>query len=121
MIDLREAFHSVFLYHAIKYGMDMGIVNAGKLPVYDDVEPELRAVLEEVVWNKSEDNDHVNRLIALAQKHKEELEAAKAGGTSIRKKKAVDEWRSLPVVERLKHALIKGIVEFIEADTEEAR
>lgn len=52
---LREAFHSVFLYHAIQYGMDMGIVNAGKLPVYDDIEPELKDILEEVVWNKSED------------------------------------------------------------------
>lgn len=119
--DLREAFHSVFLYHAIQYGMDMGIVNAGKLPVYDDVDAELRNVLEEVVWNKSDDNDHVNRLIALAEKTKEELEAAKAGGTGVVKKKAVDAWRTLPVDERLKHALIKGIVEFIEADTEEAR
>ncbi len=119
--DLREAFHSVFLYHAIQFGMDMGIVNAGKLPVYDDVEPELRKVLEEVVWNKSDDNDHVNRLIAMAQKAKEELEAAKAGGTEVVKKKAVDEWRTLPVNERLKHALIKGIIEFIEVDTEEAR
>jgi len=64
--ELREAFHSVFLYHAIPYGMDVGIVNAGKLPVYDDVEIELRKVIEEVVWNKSHDNDHVNRLIAMA-------------------------------------------------------
>merc|ERR1712060_724395 len=99
----------------------MGIVNAGKLPVYDDVEPELRKVLEEVVWNESEDNDHVNRLIAMAQKQKEELEAAKAGGTGAAKKKAVDEWRNGSVEDRLKHALIKGIVEFIEQDTEEAR
>ena len=119
--DLREAFHTVFLYHAIQYGMDMGIVNAGKLPVYDDVNDELRNVLEEVVWNKSDDNDHVNRLIALAEKTKEELEAAKAGGTGVVKEKKVDAWRSLEVEERLKHALIKGIVEFIEADTEEAR
>lgn len=57
--DFREAFHSVFLYHAISKGMDMGIVNAGKLPVYDDVEPNLRNALEEVIWNRSEDGDHV--------------------------------------------------------------
>ena len=63
---LREAFHSVFLYHAIKNGMDMGIVNAGKLPVYDDVEPELREILEQVIWNKSEDGKHVDRLISYA-------------------------------------------------------
>ena len=119
--DFREAFHSVFLYHAIKYGMDMGIVNAGKLPVYDDVDPDLRKVLEEVIWNQSDDNDHVTRLIAIAEKTKEELEAAKAGGTGAIKKKAVDEWRTKGVEDRLKHALIKGIVEFIEADTEEAR
>lgn len=65
--DLREAFHSVFLFHAIQYGMDMGIVNAGKLPVYDDVEENLKKVLEEVIWNESEDGDHVNRLIELAK------------------------------------------------------
>ena len=87
--DLREAFHSVFLYHAIQYGMDMGIVNAGKLPVYDDVEPELRAVIEQVVWNKSDDGEHIQRLIAMAEKAREELEAAKAGGTGVVKKKAV--------------------------------
>ena len=119
--DLREAFHSVFLYHAIQFGMDMGIVNAGKLPVFDDVEQDLRKVLEEVVWNNSDDNDHVNRLIAMAQKAKEELEAAKAGGTEVVKKKTIDEWRTLPVNERLKHALIKGIIDFIDVDTEEAR
>ena len=101
--------------------MDMGIVNAGKLPVFEDVEQDLRKVLEEVVWNNSDDNDHVNRLIAMAQKAKEELEAAKAGGTEIVKKKTIDEWRTLPVNERLKHALIKGIIEFIDVDTEEAR
>lgn len=118
---LREAFHSVFLYHAIKNGMDMGIVNAGKLPVYDDIEPELRQILEQVIWNKSEDGNHVDRLINYAQKCKDELEAAKAGGTIQTKQKTVDEWRTKNVEERLKHALIKGIVDFIEADTEEAR
>jgi len=118
---LREAFHSVFLYHAIKYGMDMGIVNAGKLPVYDDIDIELRKILEEVIWNKSEDGNHVERLITYAQKEKDELDAAKAGGTLQVKQVKVDEWRTKGVEERLKHALIKGIVDFIEADTEEAR
>jgi 5-methyltetrahydrofolate--homocysteine methyltransferase len=118
---LREAFHSVFLYHAIKNGMDMGIVNAGKLPVYDDIEPELRDILEQVVWNKSPDGNHVDRLIAYAQKCKDELEAQKAGGAGLAKQKVVDEWRTKSVEERLKHALIKGIVDFIESDTEEAR
>ena len=78
---LREAFHSVFLFHAIQNGMDMGIVNAGKLPVYDDIEPELRKILEEVIWNRSEDGHHVDRLINYAQRFKDELDAAKAGGT----------------------------------------
>ena len=119
--NLREAFHSVFLYHAIKNGMDMGIVNAGKLPVYDDIEPELKEILEQVVWNRSEDGLHVERLIAYAQKAKEELDAMKAGGLHHIKQKAVDEWRTKDVEERLKHALIKGIVDFIETDTEEAR
>lgn len=118
---LREAFHSVFLYHAIQNGMDMGIVNAGKLPVYDDIEPNLRMILEEVVWNKSDDGNHVDRLIAYAQKTKEEKDAAKAGGQTQNKEKKVDEWRTKSVEERLKYALIKGIVDFIEADTEEAR
>ena len=99
----------------------MGIVNAGKLPVYDDVEPELRNVLEEVIWNNSEDGEHVQRLIAMAEKAREDLEVAKAGGVNQAKKKAVDEWRTKEVEERLKHALIKGIVEFIDQDTEEAR
>ena len=120
--DLREAFHSVFLYHAIAKGMDMGIVNAGKLPIYEDIEPDLRQILNEVTLNKSEDNLHVERLIEYARKTQEEMEAAKAAGTgAVVKKKAKDEWRNLEVKERLKHALIKGIVEFIEADTEEAR
>jgi len=102
--------------------MDMGIVNAGKLPIYEDIEPDLRQILNEVTLNKSEDNLHVERLIEYARKTQEEMEAAKAAGTgSVVKKKAKDEWRNLEVKERLKHALIKGIVEFIEADTEEAR
>jgi len=88
--ELREAFHSVFLYHAIKNGMDMGIVNAGKLPIYDQIDVNLRSILEEVVLNKSEDGGHVQRLIAYAQKAKEELEASKSG---VKVAKKVDEWR----------------------------
>jgi 5-methyltetrahydrofolate--homocysteine methyltransferase len=118
--ELREAFHSVFLYHAIKSGMDMGIVNAGKLPIYDQIDLNLRTILEQVIFNKSEDSNHVQRLIAYAQKAKEELEASKTdGGVKVAKK--VDEWRQMPVQERLKHSLIKGIVEFIDKDVEEAR
>lgn len=64
--ELREAMHSVFLYHAINQGMNIGIVNAGKLPVYDDIEPELRKMLTEVILNKSEDGNHVQRLITAA-------------------------------------------------------
>lgn len=117
--ELREAFHSVFLYHAIANGMNMGIVNAGKLPVYDDIDQALRVMLTEVVFNKSDDGNHVQRLISYAQQQKEEKDS-KADGTKIQVKKK-DEWRELPVNERLKHALIKGIQEFIEVDTEEAR
>lgn len=99
--------------------MDMGIVNAGKLPVYDDIKPELRKLLTEVIMNESENGDHVDRLIEYAKLEKEKLDASKDGGA--KKEKKVEEWRTLPVEERLKHALIKGIIEFIEADTEEAR
>lgn len=120
--DLREAMHSVFLYYAIQNGMDMGIVNAGKLPVYDDIPENLRKLLSEVILNESADGNHVDRLIEYAKEEKARLEEEKenkAGGP--KKEKKVDEWRTKPVEERLKHALIKGIVDFIEADTEEAR
>lgn len=111
--------HTVFLYHAIKNGMDMGIVNAGKLPLYDDILPETRDLITQVVLNQSEDGDHVDRLIAHAQKEKERIEAQKDGGA--KKEKKVDEWRTKPVAERLKYALIKGMAEFVEKDAEEAR
>jgi 5-methyltetrahydrofolate--homocysteine methyltransferase len=120
--DLREAMHSVFLYYAINKGMDMGIVNAGKLPLYEDIPLDLRTLLTEVILNKSEDGKHVDRLIEYAKKEKERLEEQKesaAGGA--KKEKKVEEWRTKPVVERLKHALIKGIIDFIDQDTEEAR
>ena len=117
MEKLREAMHSVFLYHAIKNGMDMGIVNAGKLPLYDDVEPSLRKLIEEVIFNKSEDGTHQERMIAYANSEKIRLEQLKAKGGEVKEVKQ-EEWRSWPVVERLKHALVKGITDFIDIDTE---
>lgn len=115
--ELREAMHSVFLYYAINSGMDMGIVNAGMLPVYDDIEPKLRALCEAVVLNKSDDGQHVDRLIEFAKELRENKDKQGNDG----KEKKVAEWRNLPVEERLSHALIKGIQDFIEADTEECR
>jgi 5-methyltetrahydrofolate--homocysteine methyltransferase len=109
---VREAMHSVFLFHAIKAGMDMGIVNAGQLVVYDEIEPELRNLCEDVILNRNnEKNEATEKLIAFAEK-------VKAKG----KIEAKDEtWRNTPVEDRLKHALINGITEYIEVDTEEAR
>ncbi|HVM98950.1 MAG TPA: methionine synthase [Caulobacteraceae bacterium] len=107
---VRRAMHSVFLYHAIAAGMDMGIVNAGELPVYDEIEPELREAVEDVILNRRP--DATERLVELAPKYK--------GGASV--EKAADlAWRGLPVAERLSHALVHGVTEFIDADTEEAR
>lgn len=119
--DLREEMHSVFLYFAINKGMDMGIVNAGKLPVFDDIKPELRQLLTEVILNKSETGDHVDRLIEYAKQEKQRLDDLKKGGGGAAKEKKIDEWRTLPVNERLRHALIKGIIDYIDQDTEEAR
>jgi 5-methyltetrahydrofolate--homocysteine methyltransferase len=109
---VREAMHSVFLYHAIKAGMDMGIVNAGQLVVYDEIEPELKKLCENVILNHHNDNNEATeKLIAFA-------ETVKAKG----KVEVKDEtWRNAPVEERLKHALINGITDYIDADTEEAR
>jgi 5-methyltetrahydrofolate--homocysteine methyltransferase len=106
---VREAMHSVFLYHAIKAGMDMGIVNAGQLVVYDEIEPALRELCEDVVLNKRP--DATERLLAFA-------DTVKAKGKEIKKD---DAWRSNPVEERLKHALVNGITDYIDEDTEEAR
>ena len=97
----------------------MGIVNAGKLALYDDIKPELKKLLTEVILNESENDDHVDRLIEYAKLEKEKLDASKDGG--VKKEKKVEEWRTLSVQERLKHALIKGIIDFVEVDTEEAR
>ena len=107
---VRRAMHSVFLYHAIPAGMDMGIVNAGQLDVYDQIEPELREACEDVIFDRRDDS--TERLITLAEKYKDVDPAAE---------KAAAEWRSLPVGERLSYALVKGIDAHIIEDTEEAR
>ena len=106
---MREAMHSVFLYHAIKAGMDMGIVNAGQLVVYDEIEPKLRELCEDVILNRNP--DATERLVAFA-------ETVKA---KDKEEKKDDIWRSTSVEERLKHALVNGITDYIDADTEEAR
>ncbi|MDF2969768.1 MAG: methionine synthase [Microvirga sp.] len=108
---VREAMHSVFLFHAIKLGMDMGIVNAGQLAVYDEIDPELRELCEDVVLNRRP--DATERLLEAAPRFK---------GDGTGAVKAADlEWRSWPVGKRIEHALVNGITEFIEQDTEEAR
>ncbi|MDP4529347.1 methionine synthase [Alkalimonas delamerensis] len=107
---VREAMHSVFLYHAIAAGMDMGIVNAGQLAVYDDIPQLLRERVEDVILNRRE--DATERLLEIAPEFK--------GDGSVAEKQD-DAWRSLPVTKRLEHALVKGITDYIEQDTEEAR
>jgi 5-methyltetrahydrofolate--homocysteine methyltransferase len=107
---VREAMHTVFLMHAIKAGMDMGIVNAGQLGVYGNIDPELRELCEDVVLNKRP--DATERLLAIAERFREQA------GKSEAKNEA---WRSDPVGKRLEHALVNGITDFIEADVEEAR
>ncbi len=109
---VREAMHSVFLYHAIKAGMDMGIVNAGQLVVYDEIEPELKTLCEDVILNhNNSNNEATEKLIQFA-------ETVKRKG---KEEKKDDAWRNTSVQERLKHALVNGITDFIDADTEEAR
>jgi 5-methyltetrahydrofolate--homocysteine methyltransferase len=107
---VREAIHSVFLYHAIKEGMDMGIVNAGMLQIYQEIEPELLERVEDVVLNRRPDG--TERMIELAEKVK--------NTASGEKTEKVDEWRSRSLQERLEHALIKGISDFLENDLAEA-
>ncbi|MFB4376373.1 methionine synthase [Agrobacterium tumefaciens] len=108
---VREAMHAVFLYHAIQVGMDMGIVNAGQLAVYDNIDPELREACEDVVLNRRD--DATERLLEVAERFR---------GTGAKDTKVQDlSWRELPVEKRLEHALVNGITEYIEADTEEAR
>ena len=108
---VREAIHSVFLYHAIKAGLSMGIVNAGQLAVYDDLPTELREAVEDVVLNLRRDG--TERLLEIAERYR--------GDGSGGAKKEDLEWRSLPVGKRIEHALVKGITAFIEEDTELAR
>jgi 5-methyltetrahydrofolate--homocysteine methyltransferase len=111
---VREAMHSAFLFHAIRAGMDMGIVNAGMLEVYEEIQPELRDLVEDVLLNRRP--DATERLVDFGEKLK-----AEAGGNSAEAEKKTEEWRSGTVEARLSHALVKGIDAYIESDTEEAR
>ena len=106
--------HAAFLYHAIKAGMDMGIVNAGMLEVYEEIQPELKELVEDVLLNRRP--DATERLVEFGER----LKSESAGGTAAAEKKA-EEWRSRGVEERLSHALVKGIDTYIDLDTEEAR
>ena len=108
---VREAMHAVFLYHTIQAGMDMGIVNAGQLAVYETIEPELREACEDVVLNRRP--DATERLLAIAERFR--------GKGGMEAKPQDLEWRTWPVEKRISHALVNGMTEFIEADTEEAR
>ncbi|ERE78688.1 methionine synthase-like protein, partial [Cricetulus griseus] len=109
MEAIREAMHGVFLYHAIKFGMDMGIVNAGNLPVYDDIQKDLLQLCEDLIWNK--DSEATEKLLRYAQTH------GKGGKKVIQ----TDEWRNGSIEERLEYALVKGIEKYVVEDTEEAR
>ncbi|MEF2073049.1 methionine synthase [Consotaella aegiceratis] len=112
---VREAMHAVFLYHTIQAGMDMGIVNAGQLAVYESIDAELREACEDVILNRTpkDGGDATEKLLALAERYRG------SGGGQGREKDM--SWREWPVEKRLEHALVNGITEFIEADTEEAR
>ena len=107
---VRRAMHSVFLYHAIPAGLDMSIVNAGQLDIYDAIDPKLREACEDVILNR--DEGATERLIALAESYK---------GSSPEQEKAAEEWRGWPVTKRLEHALVKGIDMYVVDDTEECR
>jgi 5-methyltetrahydrofolate--homocysteine methyltransferase len=111
---VRRAIHGVFLYHAIQAGMDMGIVNAGDLPVYDDIPAELREAVEDVILNRRQRTNISNteRLVELAPKYKGDKAAARVVDLA---------WRETPVADRIQHALVHGITDWIEQDTEEAR
>ncbi len=107
---VRRAMHSIFLYHAIPAGLDMAIVNAGQLDVYDQIDPELREACEDVILNR--DPDATERLVTLAEKFR---------GTDVAQEKAAEEWRGWDVVKRLEHALVRGIDMYVVEDTEECR
>jgi 5-methyltetrahydrofolate--homocysteine methyltransferase len=111
---VREAMHSAFLFHAKNAGMDMGIVNAGMLEIYDEIEPELKELVEDVLLNRR--HDATERLVTFGEK----LKAASAG-TTASDKKVEEEWRKGTIEERLSHSLVKGIDLYVDADTEEAR
>ena len=106
---VREAMHAAFLYHAISAGMDMGIVNAGQLAVYDDLPKPLLEAVEDILFNRRE--DATDRLVNIA-------DTLQSKG---KKRRVNKKWRKLPVEKRLSHALVEGIAKYIEADTEEAR
>lgn len=108
---IREAMHSAFLYHAINNGMEMGIVNAGALPIYSDIEPTLLQLVEDAILNRTP--DATEKLLEFAQKTKQAAGGAKAA--------QVEEWRSKPTEEKLTYSLVKGIDTYINEDTEEAR
>ncbi len=109
---VREAMHAVFLYHAIRVGMNMGIVNAGQLIVYDEIEPQLRRLCEDVILNRNnENNEATEKLLAFAETVKAQDKVEKKDDT----------WRQTSVEDRLKHALVNGITDYIDTDTEEAR
>eukprot|EP00920_Eleutheroschizon_duboscqi_P013610 GHVT01031935.1.p1 GENE.GHVT01031935.1~~GHVT01031935.1.p1 ORF type:complete len:761 (-),score=172.85 GHVT01031935.1:448-2535(-) len=118
--ELREQMHAAFLYHAIPMGLDMAIVNAGALPLYDDIPDLLKKLLAEVFFNNSPAGDHVDRLLEYAEEEKGRLEQIKKGG-ALPLPAPVEAWRELPVEGRLQHALVKGVDKFIVADTDEAR
>ncbi|ELE7614819.1 methionine synthase [Vibrio vulnificus] len=109
---VREAIHAVFLYHCFKNGMDMGIVNAGQLEIYDNVPERLREAVEDVVLNRRD--DATERLLEIAEEYRENAVGKQEDASAL-------EWRTWPVEKRLEHALVKGITEFIVEDTEEAR
>jgi 5-methyltetrahydrofolate--homocysteine methyltransferase len=111
---VREAMHSAFLFHAKNAGMDMGIVNAGMLEIYDEIEPELKELVEDVLLNRRP--DATERLVTFGEKIK-----AASAGTTASDKKVEEEWRKGTIEERLSHSLVKGIDFYIDADTEEAR
>ncbi|WP_180177984.1 methionine synthase [Acinetobacter sp. YH01005] len=113
---VREAIHSVFLYHAIQQGMTMGIVNAGQMAIYDEIDAELKAAVEDVILNQNQGESHqeaTEKLLEVAEKYR--------GQGAAQKQVENLEWRELPVEKRLEHALVKGITTFIDEDTEEAR
>ncbi|MBC7447833.1 MAG: methionine synthase, partial [Hymenobacteraceae bacterium] len=113
---VREAMHAAFLYRAVQAGLDLAIVNPTSLPVYDDIPADLRQAVEDVLWDQAvpDGSDATERLITLA-------ESLRAAGPGAKAAVAVDAWRALPVHERLAHALVRGITDFIETDTEAAR